>query len=115
MPNTTETIKDLTLMLLYLTSWQEKAIDLEKEKTTTIPRSWKNYDFATLDALKDEKFILGTYKEKSVYFTDGESQRQKNCSQNTVFHALAREILAGKFAEGATVRVRKEGDGLGFE
>ena len=40
-----EKIKELTLMLLYLTSWEENEIGLKYK------RSWKGYDFDVLNEL----------------------------------------------------------------
>ncbi|MDZ5473297.1 DUF6429 family protein [Bacillus sp. 31A1R] len=57
-------IKELTLLLLYLTSWKEKSLDGEMR------RSWKGYPFETLDELTDEDLIRGSIKSKSVYLTD---------------------------------------------
>ncbi|OAA86799.1 hypothetical protein WY13_02193 [Clostridium ljungdahlii] len=59
-----EEIKELTLLLLYLTSWEEGS------ESYRCRRSWKGYDFETLNELKDQGFIDGGYKSKSVYFTD---------------------------------------------
>ena len=44
-------IKELTLLLLYLTSWQEE------EFSVKIQRSWKGYPFEILDELREEGFI----------------------------------------------------------
>ncbi len=57
-------IDELTLLLLYLTSFTED-IGLG-EKT----RSWKGYPFESLDELKEDKFILGFNRSKAVYLTD---------------------------------------------
>jgi len=54
-----QTIKDLTLMLLYLTSWTEKA-------PYDYQRSWKGYDFDTLNELADEGSISDSKRAKSV-------------------------------------------------
>ncbi|MCM8710130.1 DUF6429 family protein [Clostridium sp. SYSU_GA19001] len=59
-----EKIKELTLLLLYLTSWED---DCEPFKCQ---RSWKGYNFDALNELKNEGYIGGGYKSKSVYFTD---------------------------------------------
>ena len=56
-------IKDLTLLLLYLTHWQEKSID------EPIRRSWKGYPWEALDALSDEGFIHQSKQAKSIYLT----------------------------------------------
>lgn len=57
-------IKELTLLLIYLTSWQEE------EFSTKIQRSWKGYRFEVLDELKEEGLITGSKTAKSVYFTE---------------------------------------------
>lgn len=59
-----EKIKELTLLLLYLTSWKEKDISGEWN------RSWKGYPFETLNELMDEDMIRGSYRSKSVYITE---------------------------------------------
>jgi hypothetical protein len=59
-----EKIKELTLLLLYLTSWNES--DLPEE----MRRSWKGYPFETLDELTNEELIRGSFRSKSIYFTE---------------------------------------------
>ena len=60
-----QAVKELTLMLLYLTSWTEK--DLRE-----VQRSWKGYDFDILNELADEGLISDSKRSKSVYlFEDG--------------------------------------------
>lgn len=60
-----EKIKELTLLLLYLTSWTEK------EQYGEYQRTWKGYDFDILNSLEDERLIRGsTNKAKSTYITD---------------------------------------------
>ena len=60
-----QAVKELTLMLLYLTSWTEK--DLRE-----VQRSWKGYDFDILNELADEGLISDSKRSKSVYlFGDG--------------------------------------------
>jgi hypothetical protein len=58
-------IKDLTLMLLYLTSWEER-IFKESPSLGKIRRSWKGYDFDTLDKLAEEDLISASHRTKSV-------------------------------------------------
>ncbi|MCK5767626.1 MAG: hypothetical protein KAH35_04545 [Candidatus Atribacteria bacterium] len=48
-----ETIKELTLLLIYLTSWKEDA------NLIKVQRSWKGYPFETLDELNEEEYIDG--------------------------------------------------------
>ena len=60
-----QTIKELTLMLLYLTSWTEKA-------PYDYQRSWKGYDFGVLNELADEELISDSRRAKSVViYEDG--------------------------------------------
>ncbi|MFS0647315.1 DUF6429 family protein [Siminovitchia sp. 179-K 8D1 HS] len=59
-----ERIRELTLLLLYLTSWKEN--DLPGD----MRRSWKGYPFEVLNELTDEDFIRGSIKAKSVYLTE---------------------------------------------
>lgn len=59
-----EKIKELTLLLLYLTSWLEDKLPGEMR------RSWKGYPFDVLNELTDEDFIRGSIRSKSVYLTE---------------------------------------------
>jgi len=59
-----ETIKELTLLLIYLTSWKEDA------GPTKVQRSWKGYSFEVLDELNEEGYINGSKRTKSVYLTE---------------------------------------------
>ena len=63
-------IKELTLLLLWLTSWDESKTNKQLNGLGPIYRSWKNYDFDILDELKKENLISGSYKAKSVYLTE---------------------------------------------
>ena len=57
-------IKELTLLLLHLTSWK-KTDDFDE-----MPRSWKGYQFGVLNELTDEDLIRGNKRTKSVYLTE---------------------------------------------
>jgi len=59
-----ESVKELTLMLIYLTSWKEKEFNEEYR------RSWKGYDFGVLNELIDEELLFGSRKSKSVYIDE---------------------------------------------
>lgn len=59
-----ETIKELTLLLIYLTSWKEDT------NLTKVQRSWKGYPFEVLDELNEEGYIDGNKSAKSVYLTE---------------------------------------------
>lgn len=59
-----EKIKELTLLLLYLTSWKEN--DLSGE----MRRSWKGYPFEVLNEFTENDLIRGSARAKSVYLTE---------------------------------------------
>ena len=64
--------QDLTLVLLYLNAWPEKAGD------EPVYRSWKGYNFDTLDALVEQKSVYeGNKKNKSIYLTPEGVERAK--------------------------------------
>lgn len=56
-------IKELTLLLLYLTSWKEN-------DGSEFHRSWKGYPFEVLNELTEKGYIGGSFHSKSVYFTN---------------------------------------------
>jgi len=64
MSNNEEQILKLTLLLIYLNSWEEKIFD------TTVHRAWKGYDFDTLNALEEKGYISQSKTAKSVYLTE---------------------------------------------
>ena len=57
-------IKELTLLLLYLTSWEEECAQ------KYLRRSWKGYPFEALDKLEEEGLISQRRRNKSVYLTE---------------------------------------------
>lgn len=59
-----EKTKELTLLLLYLTSWEEKGL------SGTFHRSWKGYPFEIMNELSEEGLISGSKSAKSVYFSE---------------------------------------------
>jgi hypothetical protein len=64
-------LEDLTLLLIYLTSWREK-----------IPggymlRVWKGYEFSVLNALTEKGLLHESKRAKSVYLTDEGVARAK--------------------------------------
>jgi|WetSurMetagenome_2_1015567.scaffolds.fasta_scaffold497772_2 hypothetical protein len=63
---------DLTLSLAYLCCWEERGVQGEK-----IRRAWKGYDFGVLDKLMEEGLIDFSYKNKSLYITEGGEERAK--------------------------------------
>ncbi|MGN1311467.1 MAG: DUF6429 family protein [Bacilli bacterium] len=70
--NDEEKIKELTLLLLYLNSWNEDGYSRDENDNiieTKIKRSFKGYDFDILNALENENLLNGGYKSKTVYLT----------------------------------------------
>jgi hypothetical protein len=70
-----EKIKELTLLLLYLTSWEEKDFFGEMR------RSWKGYPFEILDELSEEDYIRGSHRSKSVYLTEAGIKEAKSLAE----------------------------------
>lgn len=70
------TIKDLTLMLMYLTSWEESLVPGLRKKPDcagVYPKAricWKGYDFDILNELTDEGLVNAGGRSKSASFTD---------------------------------------------
>lgn len=62
---TDHNLEELTLLLIYLTSWREKVVaDLYTQ------RAWKGYDFGILDNLEEKSYITSSRRAKSVHLTD---------------------------------------------
>jgi hypothetical protein len=68
-------ISELTLLLLYLASWEEKVADMK------ITGSWKNHRFEILDKLTEQGFIYGSKTAKSINFTDEGIKRAKELAE----------------------------------
>ena len=62
--NNSEKTAKLTLLLIYLTSWDEKDL------VSNMRRAWKSYDFETLDKLEEDGLISQSKAAKSVYLTE---------------------------------------------
>ncbi|MEH7455470.1 DUF6429 family protein [Gottfriedia acidiceleris] len=60
-----ELTDELTLLLLYLTAFEENTVLGE----TTL-RSWKGYPFETLNKLSNNNLIFFSNRAKSVYLTE---------------------------------------------
>lgn len=71
-----DTIKDLTLMLMYLTSWEESLVPSLRKKPDRVgiyPKvriCWKEYDFSILNEMTDEGLVNAGGRSKSASFTD---------------------------------------------
>ncbi len=60
---------DLTLMLAFLSSWQEKHAEG--------PRFWKGFRFEVLDELEERGLITQSRGAKSAYLTEEGGRRAK--------------------------------------
>lgn len=57
-------LEELTLLCLYLGSWEEPAVG------GTIHRAWKGHRFEVLDALEARGLIAQTRRAKSLHLTE---------------------------------------------
>lgn len=75
-----EKIKELTLLLMYLTSWEEKGFVRDENnevKEGKIKTCWKGYSFDVINKLTDEEYLYHS-KGKSVTMTpEGEELAKK--------------------------------------
>lgn len=76
-------IEELTLLLLYLTSWKEDELP---ELFGEMRRSWKGYPFDILDELTDKDFIRGSKRSKSVYLTEAGIKEAKELAKVYQIH-----------------------------
>ncbi len=73
-------IEDFVLLLLYLTCWEEKIEDIDKQ----VLRSWKGYPFEILDELTGKGYIRGSKRAKSVYLTDEGIKKAKELKKKYI-------------------------------
>ncbi len=59
--NKNKLVQELTLLLVYLSAWEEKTITGE-----IVHRAWKGYDFTILDQLKESGLIDFSFRAKSL-------------------------------------------------
>ncbi len=74
MAQVNSTIKDLNLLLLYLSGWEEES---NKEPGKKVFRTWKGYLFDVLNELREDGMILQYMNQKSVLITDKGIERAK--------------------------------------
>ncbi len=58
-------LEELTLLVLYLASWEEKS-----PAGGTVRRAWKGHVFKVLDQLQEKGFVNQSRKAKSLYLTE---------------------------------------------
>ena len=77
-----EKIQELTLLLMYLTAWDEEGFYYDEKDNLnkdTLKSCWKGYSFDVMNELTDKGYLFPTkYKNKSVTLTkDGEDLAKK--------------------------------------
>ncbi len=75
-----EKIEELTLLLMYLTSWEEKGFVRDENGETKegkVRTCWKGYSFDVINKLTDENYLYFS-KGKSITLTpEGEELARK--------------------------------------
>ena len=87
--NQKKTIRELTLMLMYLTSWEERDTPemravkkKELEKYPLVRRCWKGYDHRLLDKLSEAGLIRSDGRTSPAYITpEGETEARSLLAQ----------------------------------
>ena len=68
-----EKIEELTLLLMYLTSWEEDGYVADENgipKEAKVKTCWKGYSFDAINNLTDKEYLyFSKYKNKSVSLT----------------------------------------------
>ena len=76
-----ENIEELTLLLMYLTSWEEKGFirdENDEIMESKVKTCWKGYSFDVINKLTDENYLYFS-KGKSITLTPaGEKLANKN-------------------------------------
>lgn len=66
-------IEELTLLLMYLTSWEEESLYYDENNNLNkdaLKNSWKGYSFESINELTDKGYLFPSkYKNKSVTLT----------------------------------------------
>lgn len=102
-----DTIKDLTLMLMYLTSWEEclvPGIRKKPDREGIYPKAricWKGYDFGILNDLTDEGLVNAKNRGKSVSFTDEGAARALELLKQ---YGIALEQNGGELTETVGIK-----------
>lgn len=74
----TEELKDLNLLLLYLSGWEE---DSRRRPGEKVFRSWKGYLFDALNALEEGEMIEQFHNLKSVLITPKGIERARELKE----------------------------------
>jgi hypothetical protein len=68
-------IEDLTLLGMYLTSWEENVGT--KDNPINVHRTWKGYPFEIINTLLGKDDVRGSFRAKSVMLTAQGIERAK--------------------------------------
>ena len=68
-----QAMEELTLLLLYLTSWEEELL----RGAPTVRRAWKNMRFEVLDSLAQQGYLETKHRAKSVCITEEGSKKAR--------------------------------------
>ncbi len=71
-------IKDLNLLLLYLSGWEE---DSRKEPGKKVIRAWKGYLFEVLNELQDEDYLFQIKDGKSLILKEEGIKKAKELKE----------------------------------
>lgn len=74
----TEELKDLNLLLLFLSGWEE---DSRRRPGEKVFRSWKGYRFDALNALEEGEMIEQFHNLKSVLITPKGIERARELKE----------------------------------
>ena len=72
-----EQISKLTLLLIYLTGWEEKEVG------ASVHLAWKGYDFDILNKLEEDGLIEQSKTAKSVYLTEAGLEAAKKLEKES--------------------------------
>lgn len=68
-----QNIEELTLLLMYLTSWEEESLYYDENNNLNkdlLKKTWKGYSFDAINELTDKGYLFPSkYKNKSVTLT----------------------------------------------
>ncbi len=78
MSNVNKELKDLSLLLLYLSGWEEES---RNEPNKKVIRTWKGYLFDVLNDLREDGMIVQFMNQKSVILTDKGIEMAKQIKQ----------------------------------
>ena len=72
-------IKDLCLLLLYLTGWQEESKD---NPGVMLYRAWKGYPFKILNDLQQENLIIQNHNKQPILLKDSGIEKAKTLKKS---------------------------------